>query len=170
MAPKNIKLSKRQHHLTDALKISKQQPNAYVEEHCIYKGGKKDKCDLLVLDEKGAKKKWHIQYNIINGERHNFHMSDNPKQDPKKSSKTDIHSSPSELVKAPKGVEAVQHNIENYFNCPCAHNVEGRQTGHPLTSHETKKFNNSVTSRSDYDQYWLKVYNTYTDNINYNLA
>lgn len=170
MAPKNIKLSKiaydklNRHHKSDGLKISKQHPNAYVEEHCIYKGGKKEKCDLIVFEEKHAKKNWHVEYNIKNGERHNFHM-------------VDLKAKKGELPPPPKNGNTLPihgplntASQENYFNCPCAHNVEGQHTGHPLTSHETKKFNNSVTSRSDYDQYWLKVYNTYTDNVNYNLA
>lgn len=163
MAPKNIKLSKIADHKSNGLKISKHNPNAYVEEHCIYKGGKKEKCDLIVLEKNHAEKNWHVEYNIMNGGRHNFHMVElkankGETPPPKKGNTSPIHGSLNTTSQ------------ENYFNCPCAHNVEGRQTGHPLTSHETKKFNNSVTSRSDYDQYWLKVYNTYSNNINYNLA
>tara|TARA_E500000178_G_C16993379_1_gene741942 strand:+ start:724 stop:1029 length:306 start_codon:yes stop_codon:yes gene_type:complete len=58
---------------------------------------------------------------------------------------------------------------ENYFNCPCPMSVEADETGHPLTSHETKKFNHAVQSRSDYDQYWLKVYNGHSEKVDYNL-
>lgn len=58
---------------------------------------------------------------------------------------------------------------ENYFHCPCPISVEADNTGKPLTSHVTKKFNHSVQSRSDYDQYWLQVYNGHSEKTNYNL-
>lgn len=58
---------------------------------------------------------------------------------------------------------------ENYFHCPCPIPVEAEKTGNPLTSHATKKFNHAVQSRSDYDQYWLRVYNGHSEKINYNL-
>jgi hypothetical protein len=65
-------------------------------------------------------------------------------------------------------IEPVQQR-ENYFRCPCAVNVTEQKTGNPLTSHSTEKFNQAVKSRSDYDQYWLKVYNKHSENTNYNL-
>lgn len=61
-------------------------------------------------------------------------------------------------------------NRENYFHCPCAINVKDSKTGHPLTSHTTKKFQQAVKSRSEYDQYWLKVYNKHSEKMNYNLV
>jgi hypothetical protein len=58
---------------------------------------------------------------------------------------------------------------EDYFHCPCPISVEAEDTGNPLTSHVTKKFNHAVQSRSDYDQYWLQVYNGHSEQVNYNL-
>ena len=58
---------------------------------------------------------------------------------------------------------------ENYFHCPCPISVEADETGNPLTSHATKKFNHAVQSRSEYDQYWLKIYNGHSEKLNYNL-
>lgn len=155
MAPKNIKSNAK-----NASQISKKNPDAYVEEHCVYKGGKKEICDLIVFEDQYAKKDWNVQYNIHKGKKQDMDIKQKKTSTPNKKNPNSGSASPSHNMKTQ----------ENYFNCPCANNVEGRQTGHPLTSHETKKFNNSVKSRSDYDQYWLKVYNTYTDNMNYNLA
>jgi hypothetical protein len=178
MAPKNIK--SKQHHKTDGLKISKKHPDVYVEEHCIFKGGKKETCDLIVFEDKKAN--WHIEYEVHNGKRHNMSIKsaktstqDHKKSNTKKAGPQPVQQAGPEPIQPPrvfgKSIQpGSQVSQENYFNCPCANNVEGQHTGHPLTSHETKKFNNSVTSRSDYDQYWLKVYNTYTNNVNYNLA
>lgn len=66
-------------------------------------------------------------------------------------------------------VRQVPIQREYYFRCPCATNVQEKQTGNPLTSHTTEKFQKALQSRSDYDRYWLKVYNKHSANTDYNL-
>lgn len=60
-------------------------------------------------------------------------------------------------------------STESYFHCPCPISVEADETGNPLTSYATKKFDHAVQSRSEYDQYWLKIYNGHSEKLDYNL-
>lgn len=76
------------------------------------------------------------------------------------------------MLRSPKANAELYKEIsprEDYFHCPCPISVEAEDTGNPLTSHVTKKFNHAVQSRSEYDQYWLQLYNGHSEKVNYNL-